>query len=227
MTDHDDDVARRYRALPREEPPAALDAAILAASRRAVAPRSSVLRRWSGPLSIAAVLMLAVGVVSRMQVEQPGVETSLPVPAPAAPDPVARPAGPPAPVAADARPAPKPAPRAKTLEKSTAQQPVEKREEPPPTPPPPVLAQAAPAAAPAQNFAPPAPAAAMTAKRMATDGAAAEIEESPEAMLERIAKLRAEGRHAEADRALEQFMKRYPDFRIPEATLQRVRRPTP
>ena len=37
MTDHDDKLTRRYRELAREEPSAALDAAILAASRRATA----------------------------------------------------------------------------------------------------------------------------------------------------------------------------------------------
>ena len=47
---------------------------------------------------------------------------------------------------------------------------------------------------------------------------------SPEQELERIAVLRAQGRHEEADRALAEFRKRYPDFRIPEATLQRVER---
>ena len=41
--------------------------------------------------------------------------------------------------------------------------------------------------------------------------------------LERIAKLRETGQQAEADRALEAFRKRYPDFRIPEAMWERVR----
>ena len=41
--------------------------------------------------------------------------------------------------------------------------------------------------------------------------------------LERIARLRAEGRHAEADKALEEFRRKYPDFRIPEAMWERVK----
>ena len=39
MTERDDSVSRRYRELPAEEPPRALDEAILAASRRAAGAR--------------------------------------------------------------------------------------------------------------------------------------------------------------------------------------------
>jgi hypothetical protein len=49
--------------------------------------------------------------------------------------------------------------------------------------------------------------------------------ETPEKWLERIATLRAEGRHEEADKALADFKQRYPDYRIPEAMLQKVQRP--
>jgi hypothetical protein len=48
------------------------------------------------------------------------------------------------------------------------------------------------------------------------------IAETPEQSLERIAQLRREGRHEEADRALAGFRKRYPDFRIPAGTLEKV-----
>ena len=41
--------------------------------------------------------------------------------------------------------------------------------------------------------------------------------------LERIAQLRESGNHAEADRALEEFRRRYPDFRIPTAIWERVK----
>lgn len=78
-TDRDDEIARRYRTLATEEPGAALDDAILAKSRRAVGARPGGVRRWGPPLSIAAVLVLASGVVIRMQVEKPGIETSTPV----------------------------------------------------------------------------------------------------------------------------------------------------
>lgn len=48
--------------------------------------------------------------------------------------------------------------------------------------------------------------------------------ESPERWLERIAELRRAGRHDEADRLLAEFRRRFPDYRIPEATLKRVER---
>jgi hypothetical protein len=55
-------------------------------------------------------------------------------------------------------------------------------------------------------------------------GAAAPAAESPERELERIAELRRDGRHEEADRALAEFRKRHPDYKIPEKTLERVER---
>jgi hypothetical protein len=41
--------------------------------------------------------------------------------------------------------------------------------------------------------------------------------------LERIATLRAQGRHAEADKALEEFRRTHPDYRIPDAMWERVK----
>ncbi|HEX2197067.1 MAG TPA: hypothetical protein VHG88_00380 [Burkholderiales bacterium] len=60
-------VSRRYRELGAEEPPPAVDEAILAASRRALGSR----RRWYLPLAAAAVAVLAVGVTLHVQREQP------------------------------------------------------------------------------------------------------------------------------------------------------------
>jgi len=37
---------------------------------------------------------------------------------------------------------------------------------------------------------------------------------------ERIAALRKEGKHEEADKALEEFRKRYPDYKVPESALR-------
>jgi hypothetical protein len=54
--------------------------------------------------------------------------------------------------------------------------------------------------------------------------AALGLDEAPLPWLERIAKLREEGKHEEADRALAEFRKRYPDFRISEAMLEKVER---
>jgi hypothetical protein len=60
MTDpRDDDLVALYRELPRAEPPAALDAAVLAAARAAVRARRPV---WLAPAAAAAVMVLAVGV---------------------------------------------------------------------------------------------------------------------------------------------------------------------
>ncbi|MGA8050936.1 MAG: hypothetical protein WCA09_12255, partial [Burkholderiales bacterium] len=49
-------------------------------------------------------------------------------------------------------------------------------------------------------------------------------DESPQRWLEQIAELRREGRDDEADRRLAEFRRRYPAYRIPEATLERVER---
>jgi hypothetical protein len=250
MTDHDNELRRAYRGLPREEPPAALDAAILARARERVVPRPRP--SWMVPVSIAAVLVLGIGVSLRMQMEQPGVETSVPAPASA----------------------PKPAPQ-KKVDASSAK---ERRDATPPqanvaaqiplgaaatredkpvsagavsappaqtttsvaTEPPPAAASApAPAAAPAApalRIAPQAMQTPMRAKREAEGASAADAagardlrkslaapDADPARELERIAQLRAEGRHAEADRALEAFRRQRPDYRIPDAVWERVK----
>jgi len=82
MTEHERDerVTRAYRALGEETPPAALDAAILAASRRRGA-------RWQVPLASAAALVLAVAVAVVVDREAP--KENVPVAAaPPAPAPV-------------------------------------------------------------------------------------------------------------------------------------------
>ncbi len=299
MTDHDERISRRYAELAREEPGAAIDAAILGASRRALA-RTSWSRRWAGPVSIAAVLVLSVGVTLQMQREQPGIER------PESPPPQAKSAAPEpqAPVeldkdrAAERQDSVAPAPEKKPIPPAKLQK-LERYAEPKPfadalaprareeagamapskesqanvaprareeAPAPPASADARPgiqaarppavtaasaarAAAPAQAPAPmqapaetqkslasqaPAPAMAplgtiaSRAKRDAAESApqaarlqAARTEEEVE--LERIAKLRAEGHGAEADKALEEFRRKYPVYRIPEATWERVK----
>jgi hypothetical protein len=251
MTDSDDAISRRYREGAREEPPASLDAAILAASRRAVqaGPRRN---RWAMPVSIAAVLVLGIGVSLRMQMEQPGIETSVPSSSSAEyPMPQATEASPPVtpspPSAADAT-TQAPAPRAKEPPKALARAdapaamqkrikpadlppeaaPAAKPEAPAPAPFTDLAAQSAPApaAAPARmqgGIASPVPGARREAS-VALQGAAAVAKDPREAELERIARLRAEGNHDEADKALEAFRREHPQYRIPDAMRERIER---
>lgn len=302
MTDPDDKLRRHYRELAREEPGAALDAPILAASRRAVA-RPWAARRWGPPVSIAAVLMLAVGVSLNMQREQPGVEYAEPARqnlAPAATPPQApaplpqeraqslerrdataalrsRPAAPserkreekfalPSVPSKDEAPSAnvavekKPAAKSDTaLADSAPERPAPRPyfvPEPPVPASPPAAAPASPpvasvaasprAVAAATSAATAAPLAKTTrdasearqAESMQAPAVAGRMKEAdslaqgiraqapplpPEQELERIARLRLEGRHAEADKALEEFRRRHPDFRIPAATWERVK----
>ena len=307
MSDTGDKLNAAYRALPREEPGAALDAAILAHSRRALAKPSAA--RWAGPVSIAAVLVLAFGVTLHMQEEQPGMESADNYRAPPAAQ-VAVPAAPPAPEAKNepftpapdalakkkamqaAKPDAAPEPQAK-LKVAPAEQPrmaeermaqgrmTQERERgmrdeaapvqserkdskalakeadsaniaqapaststavaaaAPAPPPPAARATPAPATAPALSVAPApaeAPARAQAAPAMrvkreamaaqAPMGAAADAQAVPDERtrdLEAIAKLRAEGRHEEADKALAEFKRKHPDYRIPDAMWDRVK----
>lgn len=275
MSEPNDPIERAYRALAREEPPASLDATILAASRRAVA-RPSLARRWGVPVSVAALLVLAIGVTLEMQHEQPGIELAAPgqqrieMQAKSRPETQAKskkeappkaqlrsnmdsqeraqPA-----LAAPAKPAePKPASpalreesRRKHMPEASAPSAVEApaaRELPRPfaeapaapqanattqaNPAPPANAATQANAAPQAERFQSAPAAASMAKRSATAGATADATggvTDPREQLERIAKLREAGRDDEADRALEEFRRRYPDYRIDDAMWQRVK----
>ncbi|MGQ0509458.1 MAG: hypothetical protein ACT4P9_02485 [Betaproteobacteria bacterium] len=115
MTDErDPKLSQAYRELGREEPPRALDEAILAAAHRAERTHPAPLlspgvgrparERWTFPLAAAAVIMLSVGVVMHLQLEQPGID-GLGVAEQKAP-PASVPA--PAPVAEASKPAPQP-----------------------------------------------------------------------------------------------------------------------
>jgi hypothetical protein len=194
-TERDAKLTQAYRALGSEEPSRALDDAILAAARK----RPS---RWRVPLSIAAVLVLAVGVTLRMLPQRPEAESvalapqvmQTPRPAASAPAP--------------AREQPKPAAGAEAAaEVAAADALVESR------------MRSDMAAKPASRaLAAPAPAAAGAAAQTSVlAGRLAKAELSPQAWLERIAELRKQGREREADESLVEFRKRYPDYKIPEA----------
>lgn len=78
----DSPLSRAYRETGREEPPAHLDAAILAQAKAAVGARRRK-PRWFMPLSLAATVVLSVGVVllmSREGVTPVPMETPLPTP---------------------------------------------------------------------------------------------------------------------------------------------------
>lgn len=66
-----DGLAQTYRSAAGEEPPAHLDGAILAASRKAVGAKPRrMFTRWHVPVSLAAVLVLSVLVVFNLPEER-------------------------------------------------------------------------------------------------------------------------------------------------------------
>ena len=248
--EHDQEVSRRYRELGRDEPPPELDAKIRAEARRAVVTHPAPLvvptgrRRWYFPVAAAAIIVLAVAVTWHVDREQADPYAALQETAPAmepkvqpqaqedklsslgarkqeeprnvaplakraenpAPMTAEKPAAPPtlapAESAAGTRSAPRDREAAYALREDRARQ-----ERP---------AAAAPAPAPqrgAQSDTAMAPQAQVQGRL---------IGESPQQWLERIAQLRQQGRHDEADKALAEFRKRYPDYKIPEAMLEKV-----
>jgi hypothetical protein len=74
--ERDPRLDRLYAHVGREEPPAHLDAAIRAAARQAVGARPQALgaqlRRWGVPISIAAVVVVSVSLVTLMREEGAG-----------------------------------------------------------------------------------------------------------------------------------------------------------
>jgi hypothetical protein len=284
MTERDDDkaVSQRYRELGAEEPPRALDAAILAAAHREAGARPAPLispgarRRWYLPLAAAAVIVLAVAVTVHMQYEQPEGDAPAPLakktapaapPAPATvaeaarrgivppvakeeaasakkpftPDPPAASREEVAAAAAPAAPASAP-PQPEASERSVAPAGVGKPAALPAIPagrqvaretadvagkPAGNLGAVAGAAAPPVARSDAEPQRVLTPKMRAVEARdrAAQPPETPEKWLERIAELRREGRHDEADKALAEFRQRHPDYRIPEAMLQKIERP--
>jgi len=232
-------ISQRYRELSREEPPRHLDDAILAASRRAVASR-----RWYVPLAAAAVIVLAVAVTVHVERERPDEEVALsqapPPPAPAAaeqkafvPDP--KPAAP----AQDATEA--------LAKRGDAASSGLRREAPARAAPPPVLeaqrqaqdaaradarqadeakaaAERAPAAAPLLRE----QRARAAREEYGIPGSAGPLptfaHAAPEQLLQGIADLRRQGRHEDADKALAEFRRLHPGYRMSEEMRAKVER---
>lgn len=258
----DVEISRKYRQLEAEEPPRALDEAILAAARReaGAGPASlqtqaarSARQRWHAPFAAAAVLVLAVAVTLNMQLEQPGIESPAPRPAPQRADqPAAVASSPDAKeelklkATADVKRAPRPA--AESDSSARRRDVGQAASAPSPAPaapavrePQPFAANQAPeraasrADAEAAERAPRMGAIQSLAKRAerAERAEPAEVQgktqaampaDTPERELERIAELRGQGRHEDADKALANFRKRYPDYRISDAIRERVER---
>jgi len=215
--ERDPKVSQRYRELGREEPPGELDAGILAASRRAAETRLAPLvpptgrRRWYFPVAAAAIIALAVAVTLQVERQQPDAESITPPPQStaesrtdaleakrdSAPQAELRKAKPAEPPAASA-----PTPAARLAQDSQAQPESRVRS-----------AAQAPATRRDESGTP---------ARLLGQVAKAD---SPEAALERIAELRRQGRHDEADKALAEFRHRFPNYRIPEEMLKKVERP--
>jgi hypothetical protein len=253
-------VSRKYRELGAEEPPRALDDAILAAATRSARSMRGSARPWSQrwlvPLSLAAVVMLSVTITLQMQREQPGIETPLPqAAAPRADKPAAESSSP----VAEAQLKLKPEARLRSAPREAARQAAPSVAAAPPvapaSEPKPFAASQAAATTAARSDDSRGAASSVTGElarqieeRTSRDAEAAarapqvgpiqalakraeapanvqaQKADTPERELERIAELRGQGRHDEADRALVDFRKRYPDFRIPENMRERVER---
>ena len=197
--DRDAALSKRYRELAREEPPGALDAEILAAARGEQKLRMAPLvaptgrRRWYMPVAAAAVIMLSVAVTLHLQGERPDAELASGAEVPTSPAPA--PATQPSmPSRADAA---REAPKEATV--ALRRSPEKLR-------------------APAQEAAP----VAVAASGAAESAKLAQDAPAPEEWLARIARMRRDGRHAEADQEYAAFRRRHPDYRIPEALHQQV-----
>lgn len=235
----DEGVSRAYRRSANDMPPAALDAAILAAARRAVQEEQANRpmpwwRRSLMPVGMLATLVLTLSLVLVVRQEQgDALPSALPLPA-AAPPPVERGAAgaavPPAESVAEkpearamrreAIPdrtklpqfAPAPATQA-APEEAVASAPM-------------VAAPVAPAgsasvpmaveAKKAEVMAAPAPARSRASALSQQRDAAVEERSSPEAWLDEIRRLRREGREAEARERLATFRRAYPDYPLPD-----------
>jgi hypothetical protein len=217
MTDErDPKVSRRYRELGSEEPPTELDAEILAAARRAAETRLAPLvpptgrRSWYFPVAAAAIITLAVAVTVHVERQQPDAEDIAPPPAAA------------------------PVPAAPQLRKEARAARIEQSPRKPEAVAKPAVSPATPASsrvADAVQERRSADVQPESRARSAESGAPARLlgqlakADSPEAALERIAELRRQGKHDEADKALAEFRRRYPDYRIAEEMLKKVERP--
>jgi len=228
----DPGLARLYREAAREQPPAHLDAAILAAAHRDIGARpwamgSAWLRSWRLPVSIAAVVVLSVSLVTLMFDEGGDRLTAPPHRTPDSP----------AKAGVDRESAPQ---AAIPERRETESKPAPLRDMAP-QPPPAAMDLPAPAGKSAADLArapavgeetPRAAAPAPLMRNRAAPEAAASVvrpaaqksalireyeNRTPEKWLEKIAELRRDGKTAEADEMLAEFKKRFPEHPLPAA----------
>jgi len=250
----DEEMSRIYRDAQCPAPPARLDDAILAASRRAVGagPRpvtSEWVRRMRVPVALAATIVLTLSLTLMVIEQQPVLDSmdsdSVPPSGRREParieDSASQPARPTAPAslpteakrAERATPTEKPSPAksATTSSEATGNRasdalPADPTFVPdlPATPAPRALRQrdamkpaapAAPAGAAAGSLGASAQRAAPTRDEARASAAEAK-ERTPEAWIEDIRKLKAQGRLADAERELAEFRQRHPEYRVPE-----------
>ncbi|HZS67451.1 MAG TPA: hypothetical protein VFA72_10075 [Burkholderiales bacterium] len=220
--ERDAQISRRYRELGTEEPSPELDRAILGAARRA-----TTRQRWYASLAAAAVLVLAVAIVVQIERQPPD---EMPVSAPS--------------TSTAAQPTQdKIAPQRRAAPQFTP--------EPPPPAEQPAAAPPAPAPAPAPepsaNIAAPAPGVAAGAqgsradetraapqlqrsipeRRSAAVQLQADVAETPDQWLARIARMRELGQDDAADKELARFRERYPDYRMSAAMAKKVEKQAP
>lgn len=234
--EHDESLAKVYRAAANEAPPARLDAAIRAASRRqaGAGPRPlSGLRTWRVPVSLAAMLVLSATLVLMMREEGADpLETALePAPlrelAPGRPfEPQARSADAQAPLppppAAQSRvrpPAADIAPPASLAAPPTAQKVFAGNAEPTPLAAPPEprreVAAMAEAARPMMRSAP-APAASPAAAASAAPPLWQDLIDQPsDKWIQRILEWQRAGRSADAVVLVREFRRRFPEQSLP------------
>jgi hypothetical protein len=233
--ERDPRLSTAYRELGAEEPPRVVDEAILAASRRAVGRT----RKWYGPVALAATLLLVVAVTVQIERRDPDEEIVAATAPPqaqkeerAAPEVEAK-----KPALSRSQPfTPEPPPAApppnagamRDLAKSNEAAPAQDRARADQAPAsPPVVAEAAPPPQPARReMESPRPQASAAAGARAMDQMQSKVEaETPEPWLARIVELRKQGKQEEADKALAEFRKRYPEYRISEEMRAKVERP--
>ncbi len=218
-------LSRLYGKASQPEPPAALDAAILAAAQAATTAQRPPRRPWwlrlQAPLALAASAILAIALTLSIDRNPPG-ESGSPASTPGQARPAAERAAPTGPDTSSA--APPGAPAAVAPARKEAPPRTESKQETPASAQNSAAKGLSSPTADAANEnlaggdhrkARAAPAATPTLQA-SREAAAPMAPKPPEAWLEEIRALRRQGKVAEADRGLSEFRAAYPDYRLPE-----------